>query len=122
MSITEASGAHLVECCIDQRNRKLDELSQLFVATHRATGLYSARILGFLMGESEWIRVARPTVDQVLDELRLADGRRSLWTDDIQKADLWNACSISRYRHYVPDLDFTAVTLVAAAPEPSQLA
>lgn len=87
------------------------ESSTLFVARHKITGLYSRYAKQFLYGNQDWMASTQPSVARVIEELRLADERSSLWESDIQNAEVWVRYDIDRYQQYLPDVEFVAVSL-----------
>ena len=96
---------------LDARNSALEEESRLFVARHRVTGLYSTRIERFLWGSKSWIAANNSTVEEVIEELRLSDERSSMWTSEINRAEVWQRYSIEQYSKYIPDVEFVGVEL-----------
>ena len=99
---------------LDQRNRWLEEESQLYVARHTQTGAYATRIQRFLSGNQEWMKAHQPSVQEVRDQLASSAERFPMWTDDVNRAETWMRYNIDIYRQYVPEVEFVPVTLTVS--------
>ena len=89
----------------------MDTRSALYVAQHKETRLYSSRIMYVLRANEGWMKAANPSVEEVIEQLRLADARHPIWTADMQEAETWSDYYIDFYRQYVPDVEFVPVSL-----------
>jgi hypothetical protein len=98
---------------IAARNQELEDRSQLFVARHKATGLYATRLKSFLQGCEGWREAAKPTVEEVQHEIKLAADRAPMWTAELQDAEVWDRYYIEQFRRFAPDVEFTPVKLTA---------
>jgi AMMECR1 domain-containing protein len=98
---------------IAARNQELEERSQLFVARHKGTGLYATRLKSFLQGCEGWRESAKPTVEEVLEEIALAATRAPMWTSDLQDAEMWDRYYIGQFQQFAPNVEFTPVKLSA---------
>ncbi|MBC8742012.1 hypothetical protein F6X40_36345 [Paraburkholderia sp. UCT31] len=89
----------------------VDERCQLFVARHKGTGLYNTRAQYFLRGNQAWIEAAQPTAQEVTEELASSDSRKSMWSSDLQDAEVWDSYWMAKYQQYVPEVEFIPVRL-----------
>lgn len=82
----------------------LDESSQLFVALSKTTGQYMRRANSWLYGQSTWIEAAKPSVEKVQEMMQWTEATfGNWWTDDLQRADIWQRYWIVEYSKYLSD-------------------
>jgi hypothetical protein len=88
-----------------------DEINRLHVARHKSTGLYAKHIHRWLRGNQDWMEAAKPSVADVIKELKLAEERVSRWTSDLNEAEPWAGYDIAKFSQYVPDVEFIKIRL-----------
>jgi len=55
----------------------------------------------------------KPTVAEVLEQLKFAEERTPRWTSKINDADVWSDWDIKQYTQYLPEAEFITVRLSA---------
>ncbi len=88
---------------------------KIYIAQSPHVNLYAKGILSFLQGSEEWIEAAKPSIEEVQNQLNQANERKSRWTSDKNEADIWDDYKIKKYQKYIPELKFIEVSL---SPEP----
>lgn len=94
----------------------MDQSRRFCVARHKETGLYTRGIKQFLWGQQDWIKATNPTVEEVREQVRLANERHNRWTDDLQEAEIWNEYDIKHFGQYAPEVDYVDAALTATEP------
>jgi hypothetical protein len=64
-----------------------------------------------------WIEAKKPTDAEVAAELAAADQRRSMWTEDMNNAELWDARDIAEFGKFLPPVEFVSVRITTTSPE-----
>lgn len=102
------------------RNAALEERSALYVAQHPTTKLYLIGVKRFLDGQVDWIASAKATPAMVKEQLDYVETRRSIWTNDLNEADIWSDIHTKyfaeRYGNYLPPVEFVKVDLTTTDP------
>lgn len=83
----------------------------IFAARNKDSGLYTNRVINFLMGEHFWMESQKPSVSQVKEQIDFINSRRSIWCNNINEAEVWSEDTIKTYGQYLDNVEFVPITL-----------